>query len=438
MAVSLLFPAMHTVLKAAIVSILPLAAIAAPERWVVPLPGNAYLTKGESARGGRGNGNAIRLSDPAGEFSAFFHTDRPGALDLALRLRVPDGKSRIRAAIGSRSFEIDAEGAEFHEVAIGRIEAAGAGYRKVTLSGLTKSGNLFAEVSDLVVSSEVPEMKISFVRNNEGNMFYWGRRGPSVHLAYPLPKDRKIEYAYSEITVPEGEDPAGSYFMANGFGQGYFGIQVNGPAERRVLFSVWSPHQTDRPSEIPEDKRIILLKKGEGVRGGEFGGEGSGGQSILIHPWKAGLTYRFLTRVKPDGKGATDYTAWFGEAGKPGWKLIASFRRPHTDTHLTGFHSFLENFYDFNGHLGRRSLHGNQWVRDTEGRWHEITTARLTGDGTARGGHRLDYAGGSSGKDFFMRNGGFFDERVNLDQTFNRPPAPDRKPDIDFNTLEAH
>ena len=29
--------------------------------------------------------------------------------------------------------------------------------------------------------------------------------------------------------------------MANGFGEGYFGIQVNGPNERRVLFSVWSP-----------------------------------------------------------------------------------------------------------------------------------------------------------------------------------------------------
>jgi hypothetical protein len=47
-----------------------------------------------------------------------------------------------------------------------------------------------------------------------------------------------------EITVPVGQDPIGSYFMANGFGEGYFGFQVNSKTERRVLFSVWSPFRT--------------------------------------------------------------------------------------------------------------------------------------------------------------------------------------------------
>ena len=425
---------MHAILKPVLVLTLVLNAAAAPARWEIPLAGNAYLTQGESPRGGRGN--AIRLEDPAAEWSVYFHIDRPGPIDLALRLRVPEGKSRLLARTGGRPFEFDAEGKEFHEVAVGRVDATRAGYHHVALRGLAKSGNLFAEIGELIVSSSVPEMKASFVRNNEGNMFYWGRRGPSVHLNYPLPRNRKIEYAYSEITVPPGEDPPGSYYMANGFGQGYFGIQVKSPTERWVLFSVWSPHQTDRPSEIPEDKRVVLLKKGEGVRGGEFGGEGSGGQSILVYPWKSGVTYRFLTSVKPDGKGASIYTSWFGEVGKPEWKLIASFKRPQTDTYLTGFHSFLENFYDFNGHLGRRSLHGNQWVRDTEGQWHELTTARFTGDGTARGGHRLDYAGGVSGNAFFMRNGGYFDERVNLDQNFERPATPGSRPDIDFKALD--
>ena len=36
-----------------------------------------------------------------------------------------------------------------------------------------------------------------------------------------------IEWFYSELTVPEGNDVIGSYFMANGFSEGYFGIQVN-------------------------------------------------------------------------------------------------------------------------------------------------------------------------------------------------------------------
>ena len=53
--------------------------------------------------------------------------------------------------------------------------------------------------------------------------------------------------------------------MANGFGEGYFGMQVNGPSERRVLFSIWSPFRTDNPREIPADQRIVALGKGNGV-----------------------------------------------------------------------------------------------------------------------------------------------------------------------------
>ena len=294
---------------------------------------------------------------------------------------------------------------------------------------------MFAEASELMVSSATDGLKLDYVKNNEGNMFYWGRRGPSVHLGYTMPRDKKIEYAYSELTVPVGEDPIGSYFMANGFGEGYYGIQVKSPTERWILFSVWSPFHTDNPRDIPEADRVVLLGKGEGVRVGEFGSEGSGGQSFLVFPWKAGVTYRFLNSVKPDGQGNSIYTAWFGEVGKDGWKLIARFKRPKTDKYLTGFHSFLENFADRIGYLGRRALHGNQWVCDIDGKWHEITEARFTGDATAGGRHRLDYAGGVEGKGFYLRNGGFFSERVEINQSFQRESTPGAKPVIDFNKL---
>src|SRR5690606_40657805 len=104
-----------------------------------------------------------------------------------------------------------------------------------------------------------------YVADNEGNYFYWGRRGPSVHLSYTTPADKDIEYCYNEITVPEGEDVVGSYYMANGFGEGYFGIQVNSATERRILFSVWSPFHTDNPKEIPDDEKILLTAKGADV-----------------------------------------------------------------------------------------------------------------------------------------------------------------------------
>lgn len=403
--------------------------------WPVPLAGNAWLTAGDAGSGDGLGRRGLRWQDPSSVFSVFFRVDRPAVLDLALRLKVPEGESVLEATVGDTRFEVKASGAGGRDLPLGRVEVKEAGYVRVDLRGISRTGPAYAEVSDLLVSSATAGLAPDFVRTNEGNMFYWGRRGPSVHLNYQMPKDRDIEYAYSEITVPEGGDPVGSYYMANGFGEGYFGIQTKSPTERWVLFSVWSPFQTDNPAEIPESDRIVMMTKGEGVKTGEFGNEGSGGQSYRIYPWKTGTTYRFLNSVKPDGQGNSIYAAWIAEAGGGPWQLIARFKRPKTKKHLTRFHSFLENFADQKGYLGRRSLHGNQWVRDTAGEWHELTVARFTGDNTARGRHRMDYAGGVDGQGFFMKNGGFFNDLVKLDQTFQRPATPERKPEIDVAKL---
>lgn len=412
----------------------PLLGEESARSWEIPMGGNSYVTKqaGEQQRRGRGpdrwqSGDTVQ--------SVFFRVDRPSELDISLRAKVP-GDSRIRAVINGKAIDKDLKSGDT-DIALGKVSVKEAGYVRVDLQGLRKSGDSFADVEAVKVSSKEPA-ELNYVKDNEGNRFYWGRRGPSVHLGYSLPKGEPTEWFYNEITVPEGSDPIGSYFMSNGFGEGYFGMQVNGGKERRILFSVWSPFTTDNPKEIPEDHKIHLLKKGEGVHGGEFGGEGSGGQSYWLYPWKAGETYRFLNRVKPDGKGATDYTAWFYLPEKKEWKLIASFKRPLTDKHLTGAHSFLENFSDRQGYIARGALYGNQWSCDVKGEWHEITGARFTGDDIAQRKYRMDYAGGVKGKEFFMKNGGFFAENVKLGSQFTRESTKGKKPSIDFSKLEGY
>ena len=223
--------------------------------------------------------------------------------------------------------------------------------------------------------------------------------------------------------------------MANGFSQGYFGIQVNSSTERRVLFSVWSPYKTDNPREIPEDQRIETLGQGPEVTIGQFGNEGSGGQSYLRYPWEAGRTYRFLTEVRPDGAGKSIYTCWFGDKAKNEWRLIASFRRPKTDTYLTGFHSFIESFSPTYGYIGRRAHYGNTWVRDTEGQWHQCLNARFSVDATANGRHRLDYQGGAIDGAFYLRNCGFFSPTAKPGDTFTRQSTANDRPEIDFGAL---
>ncbi|MEK7950633.1 DUF3472 domain-containing protein [Luteolibacter soli] len=408
------------------------AAEKAAASWTVPLGGNSYVTAGDSGQGGRGGPSWDR---PEMVRSIYFRVDKPAELNLALKATVPQGESKVRATVESKSFNVDLKGSG--EFALGTIKVKDAGYVRVDLQGVKKDGPVFAEADQLVVSSETRDLTVAFVKDNEGNRFYWGRRGPSVHLNYKLPEKTAIEWFYNEVTVPEGKDPVGSYFMANGFGEGYFGMQVNGPTERRVLFSVWSPFSTDHPGEIPEDQKIGLLAKGEGVHGGEFGGEGSGGQSFLLFPWKAGNTYRFLNRAKPDGKGNTVYTAWFSASDTNKWQLIASFKRPKTDKHLTGAHSFLENFADRNGWQTREGHYGNQWARDIDGKWHPITEAGFSADDIGRRGYRLDYAGGVTGKEFFMHNGGFFADTVKIGSRFTRPASGKSEPKIDFEKLEA-
>jgi len=66
---------------------------------------------------------------------------------------------------------------------------------------------------------------MNYVTNNFS--FYWGKRGPSDHMSFTLPSGKTSEWFYNELTVPVGFDPVGSYFMSNGFNNGYFGMQVN-------------------------------------------------------------------------------------------------------------------------------------------------------------------------------------------------------------------
>ncbi|WP_200976003.1 DUF3472 domain-containing protein [Echinicola sp. 20G] len=399
----------------------------------IPVGGNTYVTSGgEGAKVSR-KGTVIDWTKEEAVLSTYFKLPQAEKALLQLIVDSRESSSEIKVSVGENAEVVSLEAGTEDTVSVGLFDLP-AGYVQVDVQGVSKSGESYPSLKSLMVLTK-SEVDITYVKDNESNRFYWGRRGPSVHLSYTLPEDKNFKWFYNEITVPEGEDPNGSYYMANGFGEGYFGIQANSDTERRVLFSVWSPFHTNNPDEIPEDQRIKLLKKGEGVNTGEFGNEGSGGQSFFRYNWITGNTYRFLNSVEPDGKGNTIYTAYFyaPEVGK--WKLIASFLRPQTDTWYKRPHSFLENFIDRNGYIGRKAFYHNQWVMDTEGNWEELTEAKFTGDDIARRGYRLDYAGGEESGMFFLRNGGYFNDFVELNSMHGRSPKG-KAPEIDFENLD--
>lgn len=371
-------------------------------------------------------------SETSDVIRSYIGVSNSGELHLGFKAKSSDGDSKIKVTVGSLSKEIMLTSKEYSIIEIGKFQVT-AGYVLIEIEGLEKSGTYIGDISDILVGGPATVERVTNVPTDN---FYFGRRGPSVNFSYQTPQEKDVLWFYNEITVPEGSDVLGSYFMANGFAEGYFGIQVNSDTERRVLFSLWSPFVTDNPDEIPEKDKIKLLGNGNGVVVGEFGNEGSGGQSFLRYNWTADTTYKFLLKGKPSDNDSTDYTAYFyaPETGK--WKLIASFKRPNTTTYLKRLHSFLENFVPSTGYITRQAKYSNQWVYTTDNTWNEITNVSFGVDATASNGHRSDFAGGLDNDTFFLKNCGFFDESTTVGVGFTRA-STGIKPSIDFNVLET-
>ncbi|QTD36920.1 DUF3472 domain-containing protein [Polaribacter batillariae] len=354
-----------------------------------------------------------------------------GKLNLGLKIKSTEGNSKINVTIYNKTKTINVKNKEYKTISVGTFDVT-EGYVKIELQGKEKTGNIIADIDEVLLGGTAVATNLNFVPSTN---HHFGRRGPSVHLKYSQPENEEVQYFYNEITVPAGEDKLGSFFMANGHAEGYFGIQVNSKTERRVLFSIWSAFVTDNPNQIPKDYTVKSLGGGEGVTIQNFGNEGSGIQSFKNVNWKVDTTYKFLLKGEPSPvAGSTDYTAYFYDPLIEKWQIIASLRRPKTVTYLTRLYSFLENFNPSTGNQTRKAYFENQWVYTTNKKWIEITNGKFTADATANANERLDYAGGVIGDKFFLKNGGFFNENVALKTNFSRKES-ENSPNIIFSSL---
>jgi hypothetical protein len=393
-----------------------------PVSYTISMGGNAYITQKPEGVAETVTENSVgNWTNPATVFSAYFRLGKTGKLNVKVRASVPAGNSKVKISINGTPFEVSMQGSSKNVYNVGTVDISSAGYVKVDFQGLTKTGDYFADVYDVLIGGTAATSDVVYANDPEN--FYWSRRGPSCHLSYG-PVNGDSEWFYNELTVPVGEDKIGSYFMSNGFGEGYFGIQVNSSTERRVLFSGWDPNVG----------KTTLVKKGPDVIHNEFGGEGTGGQSYMLFNWKAGTTYKFLTRGKPDGAGGTEYSSWIFTPENNEWRFMATWKRPNTVTYLTRFHSFLENFNPEFGFLNRKVHFGNQWVRTVDGQWQERTTATFTMDATGANKQRLDFKGGMENGKFFLQNDGFFADFTEKGTTFTRP-STNIAPDVDLSKL---
>lgn len=407
----------------------------------IPFAGNSYMTSPENSSFINNNTGLFSgdWTDNQLISSTYFRVGGTGELNLAVTGSNATGHSLICFTVDGKSYDVRISGPTQKIYAIAKIKREQGGYVKVDMQGKSRSGKTFGEISGFRIGGSASVGTNNYVtaeriEENPSNCYFF-RRGASVHYFYTLPAGN-VEYFYNEVMVTEENAVNSSYYMMNGFSQGYMGIQQTTTGAHKVLFSVWSPYNTDNPADIPEEKRVKLLRKGENVTVGEFGNEGSGGQSWLDYKWTPGTLYKALVQVKPAGNGHTMYTAYFFADNK--WKLIASFLRPETNTYYTGAYSFLENFDPVNSVKTRSVSYSNQWACLASGKWVEVTEAKFSCDDTGKTGMRYDYYGTYDGKtnSFVLKSFGFFDEHTEYGTRLKRQPTTTGAPVIDFAALE--
>lgn len=388
-----------------------------------PVPLVAELTVPGMTAYGVPDAQALRVNEqrgvvdwknPAQKVAWYGKFAKAGTLAVSLEIMLAEGKqSRLKLAVGQEVHEIMVQGASnSQQVEVGKYSIAAPGYVALTLESLNAAGQDSGEIRTIKISGEA----------SEGAHFNLleRRNAASVHLAYPVDDQRKVALFYNEVTAVE--EPIHTFYMACGFSRGYLGMQINSPTERRLIFSVWDSgkgQNANNRSDVPEENRTKMLAKGVGVVGEVFGGEGTGGHSHFVYPWKTGQAQKFIVTAEPDGT-ATIFAGYWFHPEQQKWMLLAKFHAPHDGEYLRGLHSFSENFGGANGHLLRKALYGPQWIRDAKGGWQELLTATFSHDPTGNK-DRLDrFMGVEDGK-FFLSHGGFVDGFSKFGDPLTRP-----------------
>jgi hypothetical protein len=246
------------------------------------------------------------------------------------------------------------------------------------------------------------------------------RAARSVHLGYPAPAATMF---YNEMTIDQST--TGSYFMANGWNTGYFGLQELGNGKKVVIFSVWDPTKGDNPNNVKLEDRVECLFQADDVRIKRFGGEGTGGQCMADFEWQSGQTYRFLVAAKVEGE-KTAYSGFISSAEKPEWKQLVTFRVRTGGKPLSGLYSFVEDFRRDGKSVQqvRQGHYGNAWVKDVEGKWTPLSKARFTAS-SSEWESKENINAGLDDAGYFLATGGETKRQNELNKSLPERKLPD-------------
>ena len=183
----------------------------------------------------------------------FFYLRKPGKLQLQLLAKNAGTPELLQVTLAGKLFNVAlSKTLKFTQRKVGYLNIKDTGFYEIVLQ---------PKKSKVILNVDIQAILLTGTATKQMQFNAKARRNAaSVHLRYPLADSVKAISFYNEITIPPGADIVHSYYMACGFARGYFGIQVNSPTERRVIFSVWDAGKeaADR-NKVADSNKVQLL-----------------------------------------------------------------------------------------------------------------------------------------------------------------------------------
>lgn len=259
----------------------------------------------------------------------------------------------------------------------------------------------------------------AFVKAQHSPAEQAARQARSVHLYYNH-DSKSSQVFYIEGTVRKAY--IGTYVCFIGFNAGYCGLQRLRNGEHRAIFSIWEPSDpfdfSANPDVVQEASRTRNLYYSEGVEVSRFGGEGTGGRSMMPLNWREGEKVRMAISCGKDGDHRTAYTCWIYADEFKAWFRMATFSSlvGEGKAEITNAYSFVEDFLrnvESRDHA-RVAEFSRLWAYDGK-QWHASSAARFSADSNAL----TNIDAGPAPAGFWMATGGKTENKtVKLWETF--------------------
>ncbi|WP_373280232.1 DUF5077 domain-containing protein [Marinifilum fragile] len=146
----------------------------------VPIAGNSWVINHTNLNSEMITENGVsNWNNKESVIRTWFWVERAGEIQLGVRAKNASGESKVMFSFNNENKEIKLSNSDFSKLAIGSFTVAKSGYYYVDVKGVEKSGTTFGTFTDILIGGEVTSKPVICVKDD----FYWGRRGPSVHLA---------------------------------------------------------------------------------------------------------------------------------------------------------------------------------------------------------------------------------------------------------------